>query len=96
MSDCANLEGKWIIDPSDSGGLAAFGNVAMEFHSGRLWYEIREREGGKVILMTYQIDGDTLIVDQPSHPHPQRTKYEINGNSLKLTFEGVPCRFIRT
>ena len=39
-------------------------------------------------MLTYKVDGDQLITDQPSHPREERTKVEFQGKDLILDFQG--------
>jgi hypothetical protein len=90
------LLGRWMIDPTDTAAVEAFGDAALEFDErGNLIYIIKEAEKDQVILMTYRVVGDVVITDQPSHPDPQSTRFEVSGDALSLTFGGQPARFIR-
>lgn len=91
------LLGRWTIDPADAAAVAAFGDVALEFdEAGRLNYLVRADGAVQAILMTYRVDGEALVTDQPSQPRPERTAYRIGDDgALTLTFGGVPSRFLR-
>lgn len=90
------LLGKWKIDPDDAAAKAAFGDVAIEFDdAGNLIYIIKAEDKDQVILMTYRVDGTTIITDQPSDPRPERTAYAISDGVLSLSLGGVAARFIR-
>lgn len=90
------LLGRWAVDPSDAATVHALGDVVMEFEEhGKLRYVIRAVEKDQIILMTYRIEGDHVITDQPSHPNPQTTRFFVRGQSLQLDFEGVPSKFVR-
>ncbi len=92
-----DLIGRWAVDPTDVSAEAALGEVILEFDDrGNLIYIIKDDEKDQVILMTYQIDGRRIITDQPSHPSPQATDFELAGDRLMLAFEGVPSKFVRT
>ena len=89
------LEGRWVLDPSDTDAVAAFGKASAEFANGRLVYEVEEDGKLQIMLMTYRVEGQTLITDQPSHPRPERTRYSLGGDTLTLEFGGLTGRFIR-
>ena len=90
------LLGRWIVDPSDNAALAALGQVSLEFDDqGNLNYIIVSEEKSQVVLLTYRVDGTTIITDQPSHSSEQRTIYVIDGDRLTLSFDGEPSNFIR-
>ena len=90
------LLGRWTIDPLDTAAVEAFGDAALEFDDrGNLIYIIKGADKDQIILMTYHVVGDAVITDQPSHPNPQSTRFEVSGDALTLTFGGRPSRFIR-
>ena len=91
------LIGRWQVDPADAASIEALGDIAIEFDAdGNLIYIIRSGERDEVILMTYRVDGDTIVTDQPSHPRPERTRYAISGDgALTLWFAGAASRFVR-
>jgi hypothetical protein len=91
-----DLLGRWRIDPTDEPAVEAFGDAAIEFDErGNLVYIVKEAEKDQIILMTYRVVGDVVITDQPSHPDPQSTHFEVSGDTLNLAFGGQPARFIR-
>jgi len=91
------LLGPWKVDPTDAAALAALGQVSIDFDdTGNLNYIVASEGKSEIILMTYLVDGSSIITDQPSHPNEQRTKYEISEDGvLTLSFEGEPSRFVR-
>jgi hypothetical protein len=96
-SNAAALIGTWRVDPNDAATLNAFGDVEMEFDDrGNLRYVLKGRETDQIILMTYKVQGDLILSDQPSHPNPQRSKYVLGKDgSLTIYFDGQAARFIR-
>jgi hypothetical protein len=89
------LTGRWVIDPSDISAVAELGHVEIEFNRGRLRYEIHLADRKQVMLMTYRVEGDVLVTDQPSHLKPERTAFALQGDALTLAFGGVSSRFLR-
>ena len=64
--------------------------IAMEFHKGgRLAYvALSPRGPTQIMRLTWRVEGDDLITDQPSHPDEQRTKFSVSGDVLSLTLAG--------
>lgn len=89
----ARLVGSWSIDPTDEAGLRTFGRCTMEFQpNGQLIYTVPE---GKMLL-TYRVEGDVLVTDQPSHPRVERTRFVFAPDgSLVLEKAGQRGRFRR-
>jgi hypothetical protein len=72
------LVGAWRSDPEDLEAISQYGDVSLDFaQSGALTYTIHCEEKRQIILLTYRVEGDVLITDQPSDPKEQRTKFEI-------------------
>jgi hypothetical protein len=91
-----SLVGAWVIDKADARALAEFGDVLMEFDdSGGLLYTIRCQEKHQIIKLRYQIEGSTIVTDQPSAPQVERTQFSLDDDVLTLSFSGVPYRFVR-
>ena len=42
-------------------------------------------ESTGVMLLTYRIDGDVIVTDQPSQPAEERTRFVVEGDILSLT-----------
>lgn len=91
------LIGTWRVDPADAATLNAFGDAELEFDDHRnLRYVVKGRETDQIILMTYEVQGDEILSDQPSHRSPQRSKYVLGADgSLTIYFDGQAARFIR-
>jgi|GEM_PF-892852 len=89
--------GIWKIDPEDHRAIEAYGNVTIEFNSiGRLRYIIHTEEKEQIMLMTYEVDGDRLITDQPSAPRIETSRFEfVSDDKLKLFFDGFESTYIR-
>jgi hypothetical protein len=91
------LIGRWVIDESDQHTLEKFGNVVLEFdEDGGLTYIIRSDGKQQIMLMRYEVDGDTIITDQPSHPSVERTAFSLSDDGLlMLALDGEPSNFRR-
>ena len=71
-------------------------SLALEFApDGRLVCVILHQGRRQTIMLTYKVDGDQLITDQPSHPREERTKVEFQGKDLILDFQGKRTRLTR-
>lgn len=91
------LIGTWRSDAEDSTGVRAYGDVSLKFGSdGTLLYIIKHADKERVIRLTFRVDGDYIVTDQPSQPHVERTKYELTSDgALILAFGGQKSRYIR-
>lgn len=70
--------------------------MALEFlPDGRLACVFLQADRQEIIRLTYQVDGEYVITDQPSHPRLERTKAEFEGEDLILDFQGVKTRLAR-
>jgi hypothetical protein len=72
------LSGKWF-------GKVNGEPVGMEFlDDGRLAYVVVSDGKQQTILMTFRVDGDVLVTDQPSHPREERTLFRFDNGALVL------------
>jgi uncharacterized protein (TIGR03066 family) len=71
--------------------------VEMEFKvTGELFYSIESRDRWSIMKLTYKIDGNTIVSNQPSHPREERTKFHFEPDgSLVLSFNGETSRYRR-
>ncbi|WP_296554731.1 hypothetical protein [Pigmentiphaga sp.] len=73
---------------------ADLGDVLLEFdEDGNLTYVVRGEKTDQIIKLRYEIDGDTIVTDQPSAPQTERTAFSLEDRELTLAFGGVPYRF---
>jgi hypothetical protein len=91
------LIGDWQVDPADLAAIDAFGLASLTFGpDGDLTYAVQSSDGLQMMLLTYRVEGDNLVTNQPSAPREERTPWAIDGaGRLTLTFGGVVGRFIR-
>lgn len=91
------LIGTWVVDEADRHALAELGHVVLEFDEyGGLTYIIRADGKQQIILMRYEVDGDTIVTDQPSAPRVERTSFSLSDDGkLVLAFGGEPFTFRR-
>jgi len=90
------LLGIWISDP-EGVPPEQFQRIQMEFtEDGQLFYTIVGDDEDKVILLTYRIEGNTLITDQPSHPQEEKTKFSFTPDGkLLLVYGNEVSQYIR-
>ena len=91
------LFGRWETDPTDHDGIAQYGKSTIYFgHDGRMAYVVHSSARDEVIRLTYEIDGDALITDQPSTPSVQRTHFEFTlDGRLVLSLFGRESRYVK-
>lgn len=71
--------------------------VQMNFSpSGQLTYGALDEGRWQVMLMSYRVEGATLITDQPSSPREESTSFALlDDRTLQLEFGGSECVFER-
>jgi hypothetical protein len=86
-----SLIGKWLSEPG--GGE----DTALEFmEGGRLDYTIHGVEKDQKIFLTYRVENNTLITDQPSHPREERTPFILTEDGkLVLVYGDQRSTYIR-
>jgi len=81
------LVGRWVTDPADSESLAEYGEVSLDFGpNGRLTYTIHLEGKRQIMLFTYRVEGNVLVIDQPSEPHEERTSFEMTPSGKLVVF----------
>lgn len=88
------LIGTWVSDPKDNkpGSQMTKLNFAED---GHLTFTIMDEEKDGIILLTYRIEGDILITDQPSNPREERTQFPITPEGkLVLKYESNTVQYI--
>ena len=89
------LLGRWKLLTADA-SLGLDPDAVMHFKTdGELVYIIPERERTSAIRLTYRVDGECLITNQPSAPREERTLFRLAGDDLFLAYEGGSARFRR-
>lgn len=70
------LIGEWATDPDGTWSTKEYGRVFMRFsRDGRLRYSIEQSGRQQVMNLTYRVEGNQLITDQPSHPAEERSEF---------------------
>ncbi len=77
MSNVGKLFGIWKTDPDDDWSQRNYGDVSLEFTpDGRLIYTVRSSAGdNQVILLSYRMEDNWIITDQPSSPRQERSEF---------------------
>lgn len=96
-SPLSKLAGCWETDPACAQTQELYGRVIVDFSpEGLMVWTLFEGGVQKKIYLTYEVDGDFLITDQPNHPHGERTRFRfIDDNHLQLSSRGKESRFHR-
>ncbi len=91
------LLGTWVSDPEDEEGIREFGRVSLEFsEDGDLTYTIHGDDKDQKMFLTYSVEGNELVTDQPSRPQRERTAFSLTSEGrLTLWFGGQRSVYIR-
>ena len=99
ISEDTRFIGAWRIDPSDRWSLREYGNVSLQFeNNGKLTYTIELPKKKQIMLLTYRVDGNWLVTDQPSHPKEERTEFYFTDDgrlALKNPAPSPPSFYVR-
>jgi hypothetical protein len=85
------LIGKWMSIGADGEETTA------EFMAdGRLEFTFHGETKDQKMLLTYAIQGDDIITNQPSHPREERTQFEFTDRGdLVLIYDGTRTSYQR-
>ena len=88
--------GSWKLVKADP-SLDLGQNDEMEFtEGGELFYAIDVGSKWQIMKLTYRIENDCLITDQPSSPNEEKTKYYFKEDGvLILNYEGALAKYQR-
>ncbi len=89
--------GRWTSDPDNIAALNEYGQVTLEFDGkGNLKYIIHKDDKDQIMLLTYRIERNLLVIDQPSAPKEHKTSFYFKNNGrLALQDEGIEQSFIK-
>ena len=63
---------------------------------GRLFYSIDAGDRWQIMKLTWRVEGDVIVTDQPSHPSEARSRFAFDETGQLVTyFEGRRTRFKR-
>lgn len=97
--DSEILLGTWISDPTDTESIRRFGKVILHFTAdARLIYTLLGEEKHQKALLTYRVENNVLITDQPSASREERANFRIteDGQLEQECLEGGTTRYVRT
>lgn len=58
-----------------------FEPAEADFHGdGRLYYSVLSGERWQVMKLTYRIEGDFIVTEQPSAPREERTRFSVDSD----------------
>jgi hypothetical protein len=90
------LVGKWKSDPDDQETISEYGDVWLDFSpNGGLTYTVHAQGKRQIMLLTYRVEGNVLITDQPSDPKEERTRFEIRADGKLVLLYDRPSRYVR-
>ncbi|MDB4940248.1 MAG: hypothetical protein JWO40_673 [Candidatus Doudnabacteria bacterium] len=99
MDTQTQIIGIWVLAPDGDNKKAynKFGDVTMNFQAdGKLTYSTSEGDKNQYIFLTYQIEGDYLVTNQPSAPREERTKIKLtNDGKLHMLYDGIEGVFVK-
>lgn len=79
----AQLVGSWVLKPGQRALEAELGRHAMLFVAGGgLVYSICDAEGLARLVLTWRVEGGSLVTDQPASPQEERTRFAFEGGEL--------------
>jgi len=85
------LLGKWSSEPGSDEV------TTLEFRkNGQLEYTICGAKKDQKIFLTYRVENNTLVTNQPSHPREERTPFALTEDGkLVLTYGNQRSLYIR-
>ena len=91
-----SLMGTWRSDSGDAGA-RNYGSVTLKFSpDGTLLYIIHGDDKDQIIRLTFRLDSNFIITDQPSKPRSERTSYEFTKDGkLVLTLGREKSCYVR-
>jgi hypothetical protein len=91
------LIGRWKIDPRDSRSIDTFGNTILEFkEDGSLIYTVKEASKDQIMILTYELDQDTLVTNQESWPQKEKTDIvSLTDRMMILKFDGITSTYFK-
>lgn len=92
-----DILGIWTLLPPSVYHEPGVDEITAEFlKNGALRYVISLPDKKQVINLTYKIENDELITDQPSRPEPDTAHItRLDSQSLVLSSHGVVSTFVR-
>jgi hypothetical protein len=97
VATAEDLVGHWVSDPGDVVQSETYEQVSLDFSSnGTLVYAARTGSKREYIFLTWSVEGDVLVTDQPSTPKQERTKFNVDPDGkLSLLYADRRSVFVR-
>lgn len=87
--DEASLLGVWSLVRSEDPEFEIPGAVQVFHPGGRLQYLVPVAGGFQGAELTYRVEGDEIVTNQPSAPGEERTRFRFdNADTLCLDYAG--------
>ena len=95
LSSGERLLGTWRLVKSD-GTIDAGNGVTLTFMAnGRLLYVIHEKQSDEIMNLSFTVEGDRIVTNQPSRPQTESTKFSFDSDHLVLDYDGGKSWFAR-
>ena len=76
------LVGCWqLVLPADKPGEPAEADFRAD---GQLVYSVLSGDRWQIMKLLYEVDGDTILTDQPSSPHEERTRFAFESDGTLM------------
>jgi hypothetical protein len=86
------LIGTWRTDPNDQWSLREYGDVSLRFEKdGTLFYTVHLPIKAQIMRLTYRVDGNRLVTDQPSSPREERTEFFFTSDGRLAVKNAAPA-----
>lgn len=97
MTVAQQLVGMWGLDPENVEAVAEYGHSTLVFQEdGSLVYTILGDKSDEILNLSYLVEDDVLVTNQPSWPRQERTQFRFGPDgSLLLNRGGRLIRYIR-
>ena len=91
-NDGARLVGTWRTDPNDRWSLREYGEVSLRFErDGTLVYTVHLPTKEQIMRLTYRVDGNRLITDQPSSPREEQVEFSFTPDGRLVVKNAAPA-----
>jgi len=91
MTEVTQLLGAWRTDPNDQWSLAEYGDVTLRFEeNGTLVYTVHLPDKVQIIRLSYHVEGNCLVTNQPSSPRAERTEFSFVGDGRLAVMNPPP------
>jgi hypothetical protein len=75
------LVGRWRLVRTEAQGPSQ--SIILDFSpDGALTYSIRLPDRTQILNLTYEVDGDIILSDQPSAPRKESTRFSIDSEGV--------------